>query len=51
MDAVESKYSHFKGGIDFSSAIPHSMRLFVELLSLLAIQQKWYHHLQHVQMF
>ena len=27
--------SHIKGGIDVSSAIPHFIRLFVELLSLL----------------
>ena len=34
--AAEPKHSHFKGDIDVSSAIPHSIRLFVELLSLLA---------------
>ena len=37
---------HFKGGMDASSAIPHSIRLFVGLLSLLVTQQKWYHPLQ-----
>ena len=31
--AAEPKYSHFKGGIDVSSAIPSSIRLSVELLS------------------
>ena len=38
--AAKSKYTHFKGGIDVLSAIPHSARIFVELLSLLARQQK-----------
>ena len=34
-------------GIDVLSAILHSVRIFVELLSLLVTQQrKWYHHLQ-----
>ena len=33
---AKPKHSHFKGGIDVSSAIPHSIRLSVELLSLLA---------------
>ena len=28
------------------SAVPHSIRILVELLSLLVTQQKWYHHLQ-----
>ena len=42
-----AKASILKGGIDVSSAIPHSIRHFFELLSLLATQQKkWYHHLQ-----
>ena len=44
--AAEPKYSHFKGGIDVPSAIPHSIRLVVELLSLLAAHQIGYHHLQ-----
>ena len=29
---AKPKHSHFKVGIDFSSAIPHSIRLSVELL-------------------
>ena len=41
--------AHFKGGIDVLSAIPHSIRILVELLSLLARQQKWYYHLQQAQ--
>ena len=32
---AETKHSHFKGGIDVSSAIPPSIRLSEELLSLL----------------
>ena len=47
--AAEPKHSYFKGGIDVSSANLYSMRLSVELLSLLATQQKWYHHLQQIQ--
>ena len=47
--AAEPKYTHFKGGIDILSAIPHSIRILVELLSLLARQLKWYHHLQQAQ--
>ena len=29
--------------------VPHSIRLFVELLSSLATQQKWFHYLQQVK--
>ena len=29
--------------------VPHSIRLSVELLSLLATQQKWFHYLQQVK--
>ena len=47
--AAEPKYTHFKGGIDVLSAIPHSIHILVELLSLLARQQKWYYHLQQAQ--
>ena len=43
--AAEPKCSHFKGGIDVSSAIPHSIRILVKLLSLLATQQSVIHHL------
>ena len=46
--AAELKHPHLKGGIDVSPAVPHSIYLFVGLLSLLATQQKWYHHLQQV---
>ena len=38
--AAEPKYTHFKGGIDVLSAIPHSICILVELFSLLARQQK-----------
>ena len=38
--AAEPKHLHFKGGTGVLSAIPHSVGLFVELLSLLATQQK-----------
>ena len=31
------------------SAIPHSVRILVELLSLLARQQTWHYHLQQAQ--
>ena len=44
--AAEPKYAPFKGGIDVLSAIPHSIRILVELLSLLARQQKRYYHRQ-----
>ena len=37
--AAEPKHSHFKGGIDVSSAIPSSIRLSEDLLSLLAISR------------
>ena len=48
--AAEPKHSHFKGGIDVSSAIPPSIRLPEELLFLLANSRKWYHQiLQKVQ--
>ena len=47
--AAESKYTHSEGGIDVLSAIPHSMRLLMQLLSLLARQQKWHYHLQQAQ--
>ena len=30
-------------------AIPHSIRILVEVLSLLAREQKWYYHLQQAQ--
>ena len=33
--AAKPKHSHFKGGIGVSSTNPHSIRLTVELLSLL----------------
>ena len=46
---AEPKYTHFNGGIDVLSVISHSIRIFVELLSLLSAQQKWYHHLPQVQ--
>ena len=38
--AAEPKYTHVL------SAIPQSIRILVELLSLLARQQKWYYRLQ-----
>ena len=44
--AADPKHPHSKKAIDVSSAIPHSIRLSVKLLSLLATQQKWYRHLQ-----
>ena len=47
--AAEPKYTHLKGGIDVWSAIPHPIRILVELLSLLARQQKWHYHLQQAQ--
>ena len=41
--AAEPKYTHVL------SAIPQSIRILVELLSLLARQQKWYYRLQQAQ--
>ena len=48
--AAEPKHSHFKGGIDVSSAIPSSIRLSEDLLSLAISRERWYHQiLQNVQ--
>ena len=44
-EPAEPKHSYFKEGIDVSSAIPYSIRLSVELFSLLLTQQKLYHNL------
>ena len=38
--AAEPKHPHLKGGIDVSSAVPSSIRLSEELLSLLAISRE-----------
>ena len=44
--AAEPKHSHFKGGIDVSSAITSSIRRSEESLSLLAIsRERWYHRI------
>ena len=45
----QNLHTHFERDIDVLSAIPHSIRILIELLSLLARQQKWYYHLQQAQ--
>ena len=48
--AAEPKHSHLKGGVDVSSAILPSIRLFGESPLLVGEQQKWYQQiLQKVQ--
>ena len=47
---AEPNHSHLNGGINVSSAIPPSIRLFEELPSLLVNSRKWYQQiLQKVQ--
>ena len=49
VEAAKPVFSACTGGTDVPSAIPYSIRLFVELLSLVASHQKWFHHLQQVE--
>ena len=46
--AAELKHPHLKGGIDVLPGGSAFHMSFRGLLSLLATQQKWYHHLQQV---